>query len=492
MAWGTSVKCRHDRSFQTKLTAAFLLFSIGIFTLLWLLETVFLQGFYNRMVEHEVRSAATELAGHLEDDDLAERITLAASDSSLLVFVTDTAGTILQNADEHSSLYGPVHSGSSDDSRQNPYLPDHGPMSWEMGAYRLLPSNYPQILEELGKSPDHTWQRVTADGANYVYAVQRGEKVLYVSSPLGAVGSTVRIIRFQLLIVTLISILFALFLSRFFSRRFSRPLSLLRDNTKHLADGLFDPAGTKGFCTELDGLSDSLVRTASSIQQLESARKELMGNVSHDLRTPLTLIRGYAEMVRNISWPDEAARNQDLGIIIRESDRLKDLVNDIIDYSAYGRTEIPPEARIEEPDALVRGVIGQFAPIARQKGIRIETKPSGEAPSVHGEYKLIERVLYNLVDNAMQHAGDGKRVEIASSFRDGKLHIEVKDWGDLIPSEEIPLVWDRYFTTRSKRCGGRSGLGLAIVKQILAAHHAPHGVTSSRQTGTCFWFDLFS
>ena len=265
MAWGTSVKCRHERSFQAKLTATFLLFAIFIFTLLWLLETVFLQGFYNRMVEHGVRSAAMELADHLEDDDLAQWITLAASDSSLLVFVTDTKGNILQNADEHSSLYSPERSEAADDSRQNPYLADHGPMSWEIGAYRFLPSNYSQILEELGKDPDHTWQRVTADGTNYVYAVQRGEKVLYVSSPLGAVGSTVRIIRFQLLIVTLISILFALFLSRFFSRRFSRPLSLLRDNTQHLADGLFDPAGTKRFCTELDGLSDSLSRTAFSI-----------------------------------------------------------------------------------------------------------------------------------------------------------------------------------------------------------------------------------
>ncbi len=217
-----------------------------------------------------------------------------------------------------------------------------------------------------------------------------------------------------------------------------------------------------------------------------------MGNVSHDLRTPLTLIRGYAEMVRDLSWPDEAARNQDLGIIIRESDRLRGLVNDIIDYSAYGQREISPEARIKEPAVLIDGVIGQFAPMAKQRGIRIEYKSSGAPPSVHGERKLISRVLYNLVDNAMRHSGDAKRVEVASIFQDGRLHIEVRDWGDLIPPEEIPLVWDRYFTSRFKRCEEQSGLGLAIVKQILVAHHAPYGVTSSRQTGTCFWFDLFS
>ena len=157
------------------------------------------------------------------------------------------------------------------------------------------------------------------------------EAVLYVSAALGAVGAAASIIRLQLFWVTPLSLVVAFGIAWFLARKFSVPVSQLSVQAKMLPTDRYEPVFEKCFCRELDELSDSLDKTAETLAAARNYLKELLANVSHDLRTPLTMIKGYAEMVRDISWEDDAQRIADTGIIIREADRLTALVNEIME-----------------------------------------------------------------------------------------------------------------------------------------------------------------
>ena len=198
-------------------------------------------------------------------------------------------------------------------------------------------------------------------------------QIVYLSTTLSAVGSTVRIIRTQLLWVTVLSLALAFALSWLLARRFSAPISRITYEAQHLAQGQFDGKIAKGFSSEMDFLSDTLERAASDITEARTYQKDFLANISHDLRTPLTMIRGYAEMVRDISWRDEEKRKSDLGVIIREADRLTALVNDIADFEGMesGRAEmIMSRFSISR---IAHLVIEQFASLCKQEGYSIRT-----------------------------------------------------------------------------------------------------------------------
>ncbi len=205
--------------------------------------------------------------------------------------------------------------------------------------------------------------------------------------------------------------------------------------------------------------------------------------MSHDLRTPLTMIKGYAEMVQEISWNDGERRDQDLTVIIRETDRLTALVNDILEYSAAQAQS----ASLEPVDlsAAVGEAAGQFAPLYQQRGCAVKASIMPGLWAL-ADKKQIQRVLYNLLDNGLRHAKSQLKVSAVRSG--GAVRVEVQDDGEGIPPEERELIWERYFTAKQRRGQGGSGLGLAITKELLAAQKARFGVESAQ--GTMFWFEL--
>lgn len=230
--------------------------------------------------------------------------------------------------------------------------------------------------------------------------------------------------------------------------------------------------------------------TAAALSKAEQARKDFLANISHDLRTPLTMIRGYAEMVRDISWEDEAQRENDLAIIIRETNRLTELVNDILELTALqSQTQAAQYGEVDLSGAA-QDVIRQFTPLCEQRGcvIKLELEPG---QFVRGEPVQLSRVLYNLIDNAISHAGESQIVHVSLKRAGQTVRVEVQDHGEGIPPEEIPCVWERYFTSKQRKSKREhSGLGLAISKEILLAHGAKFGVNSAIGQGSCFWFEM--
>lgn len=298
----------NPKSFGVKLWLYFVLFAAIIFGALWLLQTVFLQSFYNGMAIKNVEGIAAQIAEQSGNQDLDSILDSLAYENSLLVFLTDWQGTILYSTDEHSDVYGESESQHTTDSENdNPYRDPEETLNWQTGAARNLnlPQNYDVFLQRLADSGDGMVGYQLVGSSTYVYGMvlpasdtDNEDVVLYISTALGAVGATVSILRVLLVWVTIASVLVAFVIAFFLSQRFAQPVAAISTQAKHLAEGYFEGKFEKGFCSELDELSDTLGQTAAELAKTDSFRREFLANVSHDLRTPLTMIRGYAEMVR--------------------------------------------------------------------------------------------------------------------------------------------------------------------------------------------------
>lgn len=287
---------------------------------------------------------------------------------------------------------------------------------------------------------------------------------------------------------TLVALILAWFLAWTIARHFSRPIAALATEASELAKGQFDGSAGRGSSAELDRLADAMEQAAADITKARNAQRDFLANVSHDLRTPLTMIRGYAEMVRDISWRDEAQRENDLGVIIRESERLTGLVNDVIGYSKLDECSLALQSSTFDFSAMARTVVGQFEPICAREG-RVINADIASNLTVTGDERQLSRVLYNLIDNAVTHAESA--IWISASQGAGAVRVEVRDDGAGIPAQTLPHVWDRYFrTAQTGRNKVGSGLGLAICKQILEAHDCRYGVQSEAGKGSVFWFEI--
>lgn len=478
---------RKRSSFGVKLWLWFVAFSAVIFIVLWFLQTVFLQSFYNDMAIRGAEKAAEKMAEHSGDADFYDVIDETASANSLLVFVTDPEGNILYSADEYKGLYRKTE--PEEHRNGNPWFSSDEVMNWEKGALRNLPYSYEALLAKLREYGTNSVGFITEDNAAYVTGtVLDSGNILSVSMPLGTVGGTVRILRLQLVWVSALSLIFGFCLAGAISRRFERPVAKITASAKQIAAGDYHPKLPKGFCAELDELSDTLGETARHLEKAQNAQREFLANVSHDLRTPLTMIKGYAEMVKDISWSDAEKREKDLDIITREADRLTALVNEILDFSTMQSNNEPQEYGVIDLSRAARDVVGQFAPFCEQNGLVIEAAITDGFMAAADEAQ-IKRVMYNFIDNAVNHTGDSKKIRVSLAAKNGSARFAVTDYGKGIAAEDIPYIWGRYYTARSRKNKAVvSGLGLSIAKEILTAHRAKFGVDS--KDNCTFWFEL--
>ncbi len=471
---------RKTRSFQRKLLGFFLFFTAVIFAVLWLLQTVFLQRFYNGMVIRNTVKAAEKIASKSDTSEITDYIDELSRDNSVLVFVTDTEGNILYSADEYKKghlIRGGEMNGAKADPRE------------ERGHYRELPDSYDVFLSELVESGNDSAEWQTDD--MYIYGRYisffgcEDDAVLYIGTTLNAVGSTARIIRIQLIWVTLLSVVIGAVLAWFMSRSFSKPVAQLTEKAHRLGgnDGSTDLR--EGFCSELDELNSALDSTAEKLKKSQEFQNELLANVSHDLRTPLTMIKGYAEMIRDISRTDEKQCAEDVAVIVEETDRLTALVNEILEYSELQMTDAELAMSDVDLSETVRTVADSFGKLYSKEGYTFELHIA-EGVRISGNASRLQRAVYNLMDNAVRHAGADKWTGVTLRTGDGKAVIEISDHGEGIPAEELGRIWDKYYTKRQRHGMGVSGLGLAIVKQTVTLHRGRCEAVSEPGSGSTF------
>lgn len=314
-----------------------------------------------------------------------------------------------------------------------------------------------------------------------------GGTLLIVFSLVDAAEAS-RVLLQQLWVITSTLLAAALLLSLLLSRRLSRPVVEVTAAAKRMAAGDYRVDLKTTSRDEIGQLTRALNELGQELGKAEELRRELIANVSHELRAPLTIIRGYAETVRDVTWPIEAKREDQLNAIVEESARLGSLVSDILDYSKLqsGAESILPVAfSVEE---TLQELVSRFSLAAGQRDIFLElTCPAGEVVFDRGQFI---QVVSNLLDNAVRHARAGSRVLIRGEAREDRMRILVENEGEPIPPDEIGKIWDRYHRApkRGEAGGLGTGLGLAIAKSILERHGVEYGVESDT-VKTVFWFE---
>ncbi|MFV0401012.1 MAG: sensor histidine kinase [Oscillospiraceae bacterium] len=458
-------------SLKWKIFRYLMIFCGILLIVLWLLQTVFLDSFYKAIKTREIKKDAATVLENINNQDI---------------------GQLLQTISDKGNLYVEF------------WMP-RGSMVFRTGEYpeaaeALSVEERASLFDEAVAQGGQLTRYYSSDLRNQrgdlqesiLYAQVMDEEVhsmLILSTHLLPVDSTVQTLRVQLFVVSGIMIVLAVGLALLMARRLSKPIEEINRDAIRLGQGDYNVDFHGEGYREISQLSKTLTQASHELSKTELLRQELIANVSHDLRTPLTLISGYGEMLRD--FPEEATP-ENVQIIVDEAKRLSVLVEDLLDLSKLQAGITPMQMDIFSLTDLVKDIIGRYAKFNEHEGYSITFLNDGEV-EVNGDAARIAQVVYNLIGNAISYTGEDKKVTVAQRVQGDRVWISVTDTGKGMPPEVSEKVWERYYredTPQGKTIAG-SGLGLSIVKTILDQHPGvQYGVESILGQGSTFWFSL--
>lgn len=310
---------------------------------------------------------------------------------------------------------------------------------------------------------------------------------------IAIVKDTVRNLQWYLLLIGILVLLLALLISYTFSKKLTRGLKTMSDTAVALAKGDYSVQFTNVDYREMAQLSDTLNYVRDEVKKSEDFQREILANVTHDLKTPLTMIKAYASMIKEISGDNPEKRNKHLQVIIDETDRLAGLVNDVLSVSKLSSNLDSVTPKVFNLTELVYGIVNKFGYLQETQGYNLMVDIDANQYTCADEEK-ISQVIYNLLGNAANYTGADKTVFISlKSSIDGKrIKFSVRDTGKGISKDELPEIWNRYYRVKENhpRPVKGTGLGLNIVKVILENHSFDFGVESEVDKGSVFWVDF--
>ena len=324
-----------------------------------------------------------------------------------------------------------------------------------------------------------------------MYGIKVDGKNTFIYSNLEDISDFTILIKRQLMYVCILGIVIAIIMSVFLSNKITEPITKITKKAKKLGTGdtdvYFEDSGIK----EIDELSEALTQAQSEMLKTDELRRDLMANVSHDLKTPLTMIKAYAEMIRDISYKDQDKMNEHLSIIVDETDRLTVLVNDILDLSRMQSNA--DSLSIEKFDLAddIKTIVNRYQIIKETEKYTINLDMPNSI-MIKADKKKLNQVIYNLINNAINYTGDDKTVTVRVTKHKKYYLVEISDTGKGIKESEIPYIWNKYYKNdkNHQRNVVSTGLGLSIVKEILELHDYEYGVKSVLKKGTTFYFKI--
>ena len=477
----------NPRSIRFKTWVYFFLLAAIVLIILWLVQLVFFKAYYQSMKKAQIERVGDAMTqafpGGPDDEEFREQVlaTAFSDDVNIVVFTARyevQAERVELNAfhAEYVSFLPEKEEGEALINFDNPKLID----------------DYPTFLRMASANDRFTYlYNAPRRGSYLVYGAHlKNNYYLYINTTLAPVDSTTSILANQLIMVTGICLLLSIVLSYFISSHITRPISEFSRVAQKLAKGDYTVRFEGNGYTEIEDLAETLNYATEEMGKTEALRRDFLANVSHDLRTPLTMVKAYAEMIRDISGSDEVKRAEHSQVIIDEADRLTALVNDILNLSKLqaGTEELACEPF--DMGQLMRSVTERFDGYVTRDGYCF-VSDIDEGCVVTADSRRIEQVLYNLMGNAINYAGEDKKIYLFVRKEQDRVSVGIADGGKGIAPDEIDAVWERYYRASQRKRGVvGTGLGLSIVKNILMAHKAEYGVKSRVGEGTLFWFSL--
>jgi len=442
-------------------------FSACILAVLWVLQFALFNVFFFGLRRVEMRRTGREVVRAYENQS-DPSLRQYALERNLRILLIDGAGWILGSFDGFDSLLGAV------------------------GGRLAFGAEEARRITGFLEGPGRELCYISGDRGRVVYIARvmpspSGERFLYVGSPIPPADATISVMATQFMLITVLLLLFSAAAAWFLSRRISGPILRLTESAKGLAKGEFRAVPEQRDNAEIAELRGELARATQELTKAERYRRELLANVSHDLKTPLTIIKMYGELLRDISADTPEKRTAHCAKIIGESDRLTAMVDELLEVSRLEQTaEIQME--VLRLDVLLRETAERFYALAEKREVQFAYEIKREAV-VRGSAELLGRAVYNLIANAVNHLGDDRLVIVRLRVIDGFARVEIEDHGPGIPAEELAHVWERYYKTEGHHERG-TGLGLSIVKTALRLHNAKYGAESELGRGSLFWFEV--
>ena len=464
-------KSRRALSLRSTIWVYFAVFTAVILILVWFFQVFTLDKYYEATTRSKIyRIAAAINSGFDSERPLSNRTLIEdlAHSNTMTVVVTDLNGNPMISADFLGG-FSALTAG---------------------GGYKLF-----DFRSEVLKSETGYFLSVTTNErfntTEFIYGGRLGDDYLvFINSSLEPIGPVAEVIKEQLVFISLITLLLGLFITFLLSNRLSRPFKHITAAAERLASGDYTTHFEGGGYAEINELSDALNYAGSEISKVDSLRNDLIANVSHDLRTPLTMIKAYAEMIRDLSGDNPEKRSAHLKVIIDETDRLSALVSNLLELSKLQNGSIELKRTQFSVNDFIDDTVSRYQVLSEREGYEFEIEHDADV-LCEGDEQRLEQVLRNFIDNAVNYSGDSRRIIIRQRNLERTVRIEVVDFGVGIEKEKLPLVFDRYYRDeRTKRDVTGTGLGLSIVKEILRLHGMRFGVQSELGKGSTFWFEI--
>ncbi len=477
---------------QWKLLAFLLAFVAFLLAVIWIFQIQMLGNFYRNAKYRELDTISKILESCLGTDRLGEAVESCAKeyDTCIRIFKRTQGNVFVEEASADVASDCTIHNLNEER------------LQYYYNQTLLGEGSYTE-----NKEIDHNLGEIWAEGETKLFEVFDREEKIYgivhnlfvtaedgtqymvmLNSVLTPVSATVKTLKAQFSWICLVLLIGAVLLAFLISRNISRPLVEMNKAAKQLARGHYD-VDFKGMgYREIRELGDSLNYASSELSKVDALQRELIANVSHDLRTPLTLIKGYGEMMRDIR---EENTSENIQVIIDETTYLSDLVTDLLDLSKLRAGSRKPAYELFDLTETTKEVMERYDRLVGVDGYDISFEYDTSA-TVYADRRMLLQVIYNLINNAVNYAGKDKRVRVVQTVKAGAVRISVVDNGEGIAPEDIALIWDRYYRvdTSHKRTVVGSGLGLSIVKGLLELHGAHYGVESAKGHGSTFWFEM--
>lgn len=451
---------------------ALILLSVGF---LWFGQIFLFEQNYLNSAMSEVETRLEPVMEELKTTDLAEN-------TEILSYLSTTANGKMMLTDESGKLLEMYTYGHPMDLEEA----EKGSSTWrtirDSDEYQslLLGEQYKKVEQVKGAPVSFEV------GIPIMYQGERAYVVFY--RLMNEAGTVLDVNRRQLLWLSVLLTAVAAVFAAFLAARFTSPIREVKRAVDRLAEGDLSAVPQLTLEDEIGLLAHSVEQLGQALQRVDILRKEVIANISHELRSPLSLISGYAEMVRDISFRDEQKREEDLNLIIHEARRMSEMVSDILDYSQFQAGYMKLKKESYNLWGIVESEVAHCIPTAAENGLTIQMSGTEQEIPIFADALKLTQVMRNLLYNAINHTEGGTVITVSITREQLQCRVSVANPGTPIPKEEQARIWERY--QRSQHQGGRrqgTGLGLSIVSSILKAHEMSYGVDC--QNGlTVFWF----
>lgn len=486
------INIKRQTKIKWKLFSYIASFTAIVLILIWLLQIVFLNEIYRSIKVNEIKEAAHEIKTASKKPIQLDNEALKIAnnhDLCIIAYRIDKNGTASLLFSHDTIINCAIHNMTGSE-----ILSFHKKAKLGGGKAIQYYIFDPSIDEFIPKQNDI---EEATEALIYAFIIQDtfGNDMLFVlNSLVSPVDATIKTLNNIIIIIGGIMIIMSLILTLILSKAITDPISRISKSAIRLASGDYSPSFPSGNYREISELSQTLNYAASELSKTDRLRSELIANTSHDLRTPLTMITGYAEIMRDL--PDENTP-ENAQIIIDESKRLTSLVNDMLDISKLESGAIPT---VMEQFCLTETIseeLKRYQQLCKRDGYTIVFE-ANEVINVTTDRKKLIQALFNLVNNALTYTGEDKLVIVRQEkyfdevSKTPYVRLSVIDTGEGIPKEKLDLIWDRYYKLESthKRSAFGSGLGLSIVRKIMDTVGGRCGVLSSNGNGSIFWIEI--